>query len=162
MVKRIQTMSELRSVLTHLSESQKIDEIFAKIKHVSGEWNKPHIINNLYAMLAARPKDCAFFASYTLNKPTAVFLGFVSQDFATGKRGVNEVLWFSVGQNPIGGVQVFRAIEEFIQQEKLDFLACTHMSNGGTMGLPMFYARHGFSLDSLSFVKNYSYANPVK
>jgi hypothetical protein len=79
----------------------------------------------------------------------------VTEDWACGKLGLNEILWVSIDKTRLGGVKVLQAVESVIKELNIDFLSSNYICNGGDPRVQAFYLNNGFRLDTLTFVKNY-------
>lgn len=155
MVKRILDIKELRSILTEMEQGDLLKKVLSKQRHIAGDWNIDHLKDQIYQILLSFKENAVIFVYFYKNKPVSIFVGIVTQDWACGKMGLNEIVWVSVGKSGIGGFKVIEAVEQHIMAKGIDFLSCHYMSNGGDPRIQMFYMNSGFNLDTLTFVKRY-------
>ncbi len=155
MVKRIMDIKELRSILTEMEQGDLLQKVLKKQRHVAGDWNIDHLKDQIYQILLSFKENAVVFVHFENDKPTSIFVGIITQDWACGKMGLNEIIWVSTSKSGIGGFRVIEAVEKHIVAKGIDFLSCHYMSNGGDPRIQMFYMNNGFSLDTLTFVKRY-------
>ena len=155
MVKRIVDIKELRSILVVMERGDMLQRVLKKQRHVAGDWNLDHLKDQIYQTLLSFKENAVIFVYFHKDKPVSIFVGIVTQDWACGKMGLNEVIWVSVGKSSVGGFKVIEAVEQHIVAKGIDFLSCQYMSNGGDPRIQMFYMNNGFNLDTLTFVKRY-------
>ena len=155
MVKRITSVSELRSILDKIDSTDFVKKICEKQKHVSGEWDINHLKSQLCQMILAFGDDALILVYFHKDKPVSIFAGLVSLDWACNKKGLNEIVWISANPTLRGGFKVIEAAEKFVVENGIDFFSCSYMCNGGDPRVQMFYMNSGFRLDTLTFVKNY-------
>jgi hypothetical protein len=155
MVKRVVKASELKAILDEMSLTERIQNICKIQKHWGAEWDLNYLKDRLVTALLTLKDDAVFFVYFRDGKPNSIFAGFVSSDWVSGRRGVQEIIWVTCGKSYLDGIKVISAVEEFIQQRSLDFLNCSYISHGGDPRVQMFYMNNGFNVDTLNFVKNY-------
>lgn len=155
MVKRILDIKELRSILTEMEQGDLLQKVLKKQRHVAGDWNIDHLKDQIYQILLSFKENAVIFVYFDESKPVSIFVGIVTQDWACGKMGLNEIIWVSTTKSGIGGFKVIEAVEQHIVAKGIDFLSCHYMCNGGDPRIQMFYMNNGFSLDTLTFVKRY-------
>ena len=155
MVKRILDIKELRSILTEMEQGDLLQKVLKKQHHVAGDWNIDHLKDQIHQILLSFKENAVIFVYFDNGKPVSIFVGIVTQDWACGKMGLNEIIWVSTTKSGIGGFKVIEAVEQHIVAKGIDFLSCQYMCNGGDPRIQMFYMNNGFSLDTLTFVKRY-------
>ena len=155
MVKRILDIKELRSILTEMEQGDLLQKVLKKQRHVAGDWNIDHLKDQIHQILLSFKENAVIFVYFDNGKPVSIFVGIITQDWACGKMGLNEIIWVSTAKSGIGGFKVIEAVEQHIVAKGIDFLSCQYMCNGGDPRIQMFYMNNGFSLDTLTFVKRY-------
>lgn len=155
MVKRILDIKELRSILTEMEQGDLLQKVLKKQRHVAGDWNIDHLKDQIHQILLSFKENAVIFVYFDNGKPVSIFVGIVTQDWACGKMGLNEIIWVSTTKSRIGGFKVIEAVEQHIVAKGIDFLSCQYMCNGGDPRIQMFYMNNGFNLDTLTFVKRY-------
>lgn len=155
MVKRITQVKELRSILDKMEQSDFLKKICEKQKHVAGNWDFNHLKEQLSQMLLTFRNGAVIFVFFDKEEPVSIFAGLAIEDWACGKRGLNEIIWVSVKPNLIGGIKVLQEAEKYIVENSIDFFSCSYMCNGGDPRIQSFLMNSGFRLDTLNFVKNY-------
>jgi hypothetical protein len=112
--------------------------------------------DQLIQLLLVFKQNAVIFINYEKDKqPVSLFAGMITEDWACGKLGLNEIAWITVDKSHLGGVKVLQAVENLIKELNIDFLSCNYMCNGGDPRVQAFYLNNGFRLDTLTFVKNY-------
>lgn len=155
MVKRITQAKELRAILEKMENGDFLKNICSKQKHVVGDWNLNHLKEQLCQLHLVFNDKAVIFVNFENDVPTSIFAGLVSEDWACGKTGLNEIIWVSSTRSFAGGIKVLQEVEKYIVEKGVDFLSCSYMCNGGDPRVQMFYANNGFRLDTLNFVKSY-------
>lgn len=156
MVKRITTISELKTLCAQIKEqSEAIAKITKNQKHIFGDWNIDHIQDQVISSFLLNKDKSIIVAYYKDNKPASVFTGLISKDFSCNKIGLFETHWFTVIPTMFGGIRILQEVEKIILEKNIDFLSMTYMCNGGDPRIQGFYMNNGFRLNTLSFIKNY-------
>jgi hypothetical protein len=156
MVKRITTISELRSLCLQIREnSGAIAKITKHQKHIFGEWDIDHIQDQILSSFLINKENSVIVAYYKDSKPASLFTGLISKDFSCNKLGLFETHWFTIRPSMFGAVRILQEVEKIILEKNIDFLSMTYMCNGGDPRVQGFYMNNGFRLNTLSFVKNY-------
>ena len=156
MTKRITSATELRQALEIMKKGERLTKVVSQQKHIAGDWNLDHLQDQLIQLLLVFKQNAVIFINYEKNKqPVSLFAGMITEDWACGKLGLNEIAWVTVDKSQLGGVKVLQAVENLIKELNIDFLSCNYMCNGGDPRVQAFYLNNGFRLDTLTFVKNY-------
>lgn len=156
MVKRINTISELKTLSSQMKEeAQAIGKITKKQKHVLGDWDVDHIHDQIISSFLLQKDKSVIIAYYKDGKPASLFTGLISKDFSCNKLGLYETHWFTVRPTMFGAIRILQEVEKIILEKNIDFLSMTYMCNGGDPRIQGFYMNNGFRLNTLSFVKNY-------
>jgi hypothetical protein len=156
MTKRITSATELRQALEIMKKGERLTKVISQQKHIAGDWNLDHLQDQLIQLLLVFKQNAVIFINYEANKqPVSLFAGMITEDWACGKLGLNEIAWVTVDKSQLGGVKVLQAVENLIKELNIDFLSCNYMCNGGDPRVQAFYLNNGFRLDTLTFVKNY-------
>jgi len=155
MIKRIEKISELKEVLVALKNNKNLGKITEKQKHIAGDWNIDHLIEQMTLLLLTFKSNAVFVCYFKDEKPASFFAGLISEDWSCGKKGLSEIVWLSVESTMFGGVRVLQEVEKIILEKNIDFLSINYMCNGGDPRIQGFYMNNGFRLDTLNFVKNY-------
>jgi len=156
MTKRITSATELRQALEIMKKGERLAKVISHQKHIAGDWNLDHLRDQLIQLLLVFKQNAVIFINYEKDKqPVSLFAGMITEDWACGKLGLNEIVWITVDKSQLGGVKVLQAVENLIKKLNIDFLSCNYMCNGGDPRVQGFYLNNGFRLDTLTFVKNY-------
>ena len=156
MTRRITSGSELRKILDEMENGGLVEKLRAKQKHVAGDWDIKHLKDQLIQLVLVFKQNAVVFVHFENGKkPVSIFAGMITEDWACGKLGLNEILWVTVDKSKLGGVKVLQAVENVIKELNIDFLSCNYICNGGDPRVQAFYINNGFRLDTLTFVKNY-------
>lgn len=155
MIKRIEKVAELREILDQMEKSDRLDLVLKTHKHVAGDWDLSHLKSELSHLLLSFRDNAVIYVYFRDGKPNSIFAGLISQDWACGKTGLNEIIWVTSGKSFLDGIIVLQEVEKLVAQRGLDYLSCHWMCNGGDPRVQMFYMNNGFRLDTLTFVKNY-------
>jgi hypothetical protein len=155
MTKRIINASDLRKILLKMKDSPHLEKILNKQGHVAGKWDIEHLIEQLVQLVLVFKQNAVVVCHFDGDKPTSLFAGLISEDWACAKLGLTEIVWVSVEPSLFGGFRVLQEVEKIIVHQKVDFFSMNYMCNGGDPRIQSFLMNNGFRLDTLSFVKNY-------